>query len=318
MITLYDGNGNAIEISGNTTTEFSIKNYAIAKDENGNNKRSGTLVYGDNEIFPKTTQEMVVNAPKQYDHGVMIALGDSYTVGVGSRWDIFATKHGLICDHQGLVGSAIHSTGTEDEELIAGTPLDYQIRMDKFIANYTGEGQTISDKTYIASDVKLITVMGGANDGWLDVALGTSIYDTDKSTLYGGCHYIFSKLLINFPNADIVCILQPIQWLDATATTGLKTDEDAQKYGFPTCQNAKNLDGLGYGNFVSVKAQKIVKECAEWYGIPICDCVFNWHKRIGSKDNALWTSDGHMTATGYDAIITQLEKTVDNLLFTRN
>ena len=310
----YDRNGNKI----GETSDLGITDYAVTKDEDGTDKRSATFTFKGKEVFPKTTQEVVVDAPKQFGGGVMIALCDSYGVGIGNRWDAFAARHNMVCDHQCVIGSAIHNQGTADEELAAGTPRSYQHRMDAFIANYTGDGQTVGDKVYTAEDVKFIVVSGGANDGWAKSTLGESIYTTDRGTLFGGLHYIFAKLLKTFPNADIVCILQPIQWSDANATTGLTTDEDAQKYGFATVQDAKNLDGLGYGNFGSVVAQRIVRECAEWYGVTICDCALNWYKRIGSKDSRLWTPDGHMSAAGYDAVMAQLEKTVNNLPFSRS
>jgi lysophospholipase L1-like esterase len=311
MSTLYDGNGNPIQVSGGASSDFGVTNYAVAKDENGEINRAGTLTYGGRVLFPKTTQELVVDVPKDYGGGVMIALGDSYTAAIGDRWDEFATRHNLVCDHQGVVGSAIHYIPD------AGV-IGYQDRMDTFIANYTGDGQTVGGKVYTADDVKLITVMGGANDGWNDETLGKSIYDTDRGTVYGGCHYIFGKLLLNFPNADIVCILQPIQWMDASFETGITTDEQAKEYGFATKQDVVNLNGFGVANFTCVKAQRIVRECAEWYGVAICDCVFNWYRRIGVKDCNLWREDGHMTSAGYDAVVEHLEKTVNNLPFTRN
>lgn len=311
MSTLYDGNGNVIEISGASgSSDLTVTDYAIAINEIGENVRKGILSYNGNELLPKTTQENVFNAPKQYN-GVMIAFGDSYTVGIGDKWTTFAAKHGMVIDQQGVVGSAYH--GSESD-----SPLPYWVRLDAIISDYAA-GKTINGKTYTAADVKLISVMGGANDGWSKNVIGDSIYTTDKNTLYGACHYVFGKILQSFPNADVICILQPIQWSDASAATGLTDDTSAQEYGFATVQDAKNLDRFGYANFTSTINQYAIRQVAEMYGLTICDCALNWFKRIGETDSsAYWRSDGHMTSEGYQKIIDQLEETVDNLRFSRN
>lgn len=311
MAKLYDGNGNVIEISGGTSSAFGVTDYAAFTDSSGDSARQAVLTYNGTKLYPVNYSEQQLDSAKDYGGGVMLAFGDSYTVGIGDKWDNFASKHNLVCDIQGLVGSAYH--GTE-----SSAPTPYWLRLNTIINDYIA-GKTIGGTTYTASDVKLITVMGGANDGWSKAAIGDSIYTTDKNTLYGACHYVFGKLLQTFPNADIVCILQPIQWTDSSSNTGLTDDEDAQTYGFETVQDAKNLNGFGYANFTSTINQYAIRQVAEMYGLTICDCALKWYKRIGSVDSsAYWVTDGHMTGTGYAAILAQLEKTVNSLPFSRN
>lgn len=309
---ICDINGKTIVTDGSTaTSDFGVTDYAVFTDAYGDSARQAVLTYNGKKLYPVNYSEQRIESAKDYGGGVMLAFGDSYTVGIGDKWDDFASKHNLVCDKQGIVGSSYH--GTE-----SSSPFPYWVRLNTIINDYTS-GKTIGTKAYTATDVKLITVMGGANDGWSKSEIGNSIYTTDKNTLYGACHYVFGKLLQTFPNADVVCILQPIQWRDASSVTNLTDDETAKTYGFETAHDAQNLDGFGYANFTSTINQYAIRQVAEMYGLTICDCALEWYKRIGSVDSsAYWVSDGHMTGTGYAAILAQLEKTVNNLPFTRN
>ena len=111
------------------------------------------------------------------------------------------------------------------------------------------------------------------------------IQSEDKEQLYGALKYIFPTLQTAFPNADIVVILQP------------------------------------FGNGYPMRLKEgIVREIAEMYGVPICDCAFEWYSQSNPTDLATyWQNDKlHLTAAGHQAVIDKLETVVNNLPFTRN
>ena len=102
--------------------------------------------------------------------------------------------------------------------------------MNTFISNYTGNGQTIDGNTYTANDVKLITFMGGANDGFgKDTWLGSPT-SKDTNYIYGAFNYMFCKLVEEFPNAEIIVILQPAN--NNYKVSSITNDEGAQTVGF--------------------------------------------------------------------------------------
>lgn len=283
---LYDIEGKVIA-SGGTSSDFGVADYAIFTDDNGNNARQAVLTYQGKNIYPKNYPAQRIDFVRKYGGGVMIALGDSYTSMGASYFSAFATAHGLVCDNRGLASSTIAG----DEAGNVGYK-PFWSRLDAAIAQYQA-GHTINGKTYTTEDVKLITFMGGAND-WhtVDEAQGIDRLgdptSEDKAQLYGACKYIFSTMLATFPNADIVVILQP---------------SSASK-----------------GNYVMWLKESIVREVAEMHSLPICDCIFEWHNPDNPTDAATyWDADNlHMTAEGNQAIMDKLEKTVNNLPFTRN
>ena len=285
---LYDGYGNVVGISGETS-EFSVANYGVFAEPNGESAGQAILTYQGKRLYPINYPAQREEFTKKYDGGVMIALGDSYTSMGASYFSAFATKHGLVCDNRGLASSTI--AGSAD-----GTTVGYHAfwtRLDTAVGEYTATGgYTIGETVYTANDVKLITFMGGAND-WYTVdesqnidRLGNPASD-DKEQLYGACKYIFNKLLASFPNADIVVILQP-------------------------CNASK-------GNYAMWLKESIVRDCANMYSLPICDCCFDWYNPSNTTDAATyWASDNlHMTAAGNEAIMVKLKKTVNNLQFYR-
>ena len=311
MTTLYDGNGNTIEINGGgaTSNNFDVKEYATFEDNQGS-ARQATLTYKNKKLYPKTYKSLIVDDIKKYNGGIMIAFGDSYTYGMTSLFDNFATKHGLVaCDNRGVIGSKIAGN-------TADSPLSFWERLDTVISDYTN-GYAIGEKTYTCNDVKLITFMGGANDGWTTNMIGKGIYESSKTTIYGALHYEFSQLIKNFPNADIVVILQPA-YSNSIKGTGLTTDEQAQQYGFDTLAQVQAMTDESYSVYQIHKKESVVREVAEYYGLPICDCVFEWYTPANSNEVGYWTADGHMTATGYEKIIETLEPVVNNLKFTRS
>ena len=285
---LYDGYGNPIEVSGGTSTSsaFGVAEYSSFTNNDGERVRQAVLTYNGKKLYPKNYPDQRIDFVKNYGGGVMIALGDSYTAMGSSYFNAFAEKHGLVCDNRGLASSTIAG----DEAGNVGYH-PFWSRLDAAIAQYEA-GHTIGGATYTTEDVKLITFMGGAND-WtaVDEAQGIdrlgSPDSEDKAQLYGACKYIFATMLATFPNADIVVILQP-----------------------------SNLARI----YVHWQKENIVREIAEMYGLPICDCCFEWYHPSNADDLATyWQSDElHMTDAGNTAIFDKLEKTVNNLPFTRN
>lgn len=287
MATLYDGNGNPIEVSGGIS-DFGVTDYALFTDDNGNSARQAVLTYQGKKLYPKNYPEQRFDFVKDYGGGVMFALGDSYTAMGASYFTAFAEKHGLVCDNRGLASSTI--AGSED-----GLTVGYKAfwtRLDAAIAEYQA-GHTINGKTYTPEDVKLVTFMGGAND-WYTVDEAQSIdrlgdsTSEDKAQLHGACKYIFDTLLASFPNADVVVILQP--------------------------------SSAAKGNWSMWLKEGIIRDMAEMYSLPICDCCFEWYNPSNPTDlETYWADDKlHMTDAGNTAIFDKLEKTVNNLPFTRN
>lgn len=285
MSTFYDGNGNPIKIDGGGTSAFGVTDYAQYSDNDGS-ARQAVLIYDGKRLYPVNMQDQRKDKIKVYDGGVMLTLGDSFTAMMGANYfDPFATKHGLVQDNRGLGSSTI--AGSAD-----GSTVGYHafwVRMDEAIAQYQADGgYTIGDTAYTADDVKLITFMGGANDWYTmtsEINRIGDIQSEDKEQLYGALKYIFPTLQTAFPNADIVVILQP------------------------------------FGNGYPMRLKEgIVREIAEMYGVPICDCAFEFYSQRNPTDLATyWQSDKlHMTAAGWKAIIDKLEKTVNNLPFSRS
>lgn len=287
MPILYDGNGNQIEISGSSGSDFGVTEYATYEDDNGS-ARQAKLTYQGKILYPITQQAQRQDKVKVYNGGVMLTLGDSYTAYMKSFFNKFATKHGLVQDNRGLASSTI--AGSEDRVTVGYHA--FWVRLDEAIAEYR-DGHVIGDTTYTCDDVKLITFMGGAND-WTTVDASQGIdrigdrNSTNKEQLYGACDYIFNTLLTTFPNADIVVILQP-------------------------SSEAK-------GNNIMQLKEGIVREMAERYGLPICDCIFEWYNPSNPNEaTKYWQSDKlHLTAEGHQAVIDKLEKVVNNLPFERS
>lgn len=286
MAQFYDGYGKPIEISGGGEGDFGLTDYSVFEDDNGSRERQATLTYQGRKLFPRNYPEQRVDFVKKYDGGVMIALGDSYTAMGGSYFSSFAEKHGLVCDNRGLASSTI--AGSAD-----GSTVGYKAfwtRLDTAVSQYE-EGYTIDGTVYSPEDVKLVIFMGGAND-WSTVDPEQGIdrlgnpHSENKEQLYGACKYIFATLLSSFPNADIVVILQP-----------------------------SNLARI----FPHWQKESIVREMAELYGLPICDCCFEWYHPGNAIDLVTYWQDDelHMTDAGNKAIFDKLETVVNNLPFYR-
>lgn len=291
MSTFYDGNGNPIEISGGGSGNFDVTGYSVFDDNKEGTARQATLTYQGKRLYPIVTPNQITDKIKKYKGGIMFTLGDSYTAYMKNHFDTFATKHGLVQDPRGLASSTI--AGSAD-----GSTVGYHafwVRLDEAISQYKAEGgYTLNGTAYTCDDVKLIIFMGGAND-WTTIdeehninRLGSGINETNKETLYGALNYIFTTLLNTFKNADIVVILQP----------------SSPKKGVQQMYLKEN----------------IIREMAEVYSLPIVDCCFDWHQHTNTLDQVkYWQEDKlHLTTAGYDDIIDDLEKKVNNLKYSRD
>lgn len=236
--------------------------------------------------------------------GVWIGLGDSYTVYADGYFRDMASKYGMIYDGQGKVSSTVCGDTGGNKGF---SP--FWSRMDGFISNYTGSGQTIDDATYTADDVRLITFMGGANDGFgKDTWLGSHT-SMDTNYIYGACNYIFKRLRENFPNAEIICILQPANYSDVMNYTD---DETAQTLGFANLAELQTWDVYSFGQYKMEVKERAVKECAERFGIPIVDCIFDWYSLVNpTQRSTYWNTDKiHLSAAGSQALAKKLEEKV--------
>lgn len=280
-MSLYDINGNEIASGGASSSDFGVTNYALFNDNEGS-ARQAVLTYQGKRLYPKNYKDLMIDKIKVYDGGLMITLGDSYTAYLNSFFDTFAAKHGLIQKNVGLASSKIARPEGEGQDTIKS----FVTRLDELIASFP---ITINDISYEISDVKLITFMGGAND-WTTIDESQGIdrigdrYSTDKGQIYGATKYCMQTLQTTFPTADIICILQP--------------------------NNANNSDFC-----VMELKENIVKECAEMFSLPICDCCFDFYSPSNPDELAkYWNTDKlHLSVDGHQALIDKLETTLNTL-----
>lgn len=286
---ICDINGKVIATGGGSSSDFGVVDYSTFTDDSGNIARQAVLTYQGRKLYPKNYPAQRIDFVRNYGGGVMFALGDSYTAMGASYFSAFAEAHGLVCDNRGvgsstIAGSTANSVGFQP----------FHERLDKAISEYQANGgHTINGTAYTCDDVRLVTFMGGAND-WYTVDKEQGVdrigdpESEDKEQLYGACKYIFSTLLSAFPNADIVVILQP--------------------------------SNPSKGNYAMWLKEGIVREMAKMHGLPICDCIFEWHNPSNPTEAATYWADDqlHMTAAGNQAIMDKLEKVVNNLPFSRS
>lgn len=229
-----------------------------------------------------------VNDLSSLNGKVWLALGDSYTSASASAytdgvtpstigvWYDLATSLGMTLYSYGIVSSTIrYSTNGSDG-------YSYQPMV-------TRVDELITDHQHEADNVGLITFMGGLNDA--ESFIGT-LDSTDRSTIYGACHQIFNKLSKAFPNAKIVVILQPV------SANGTAKD---------------NFDNIQNSIYPAQLKQRVVKEVAEFYGLPICDCCFNWYTPTNPNHLAtIWGDDKlHLSFIGRKKLTEKLVKTLE-------
>lgn len=222
---------------------------------------------------------------------VWLALGDSYTQylsgaytdgvtpSTSGKWGALASNLGMTLYSYGIASSTIRYSQNTGSDGFSSTPMAR--RVNNLIADHADE----------ADNIGLITFMGGVNDpeSWL----GT-LDSTDEMTIYGGCHQIFNKLVNAFPNAHIVVILQPV-----TANGSASEEFDAIQNTIYPCQ----------------LKQRAVKQVAEFYGLTVCDCCFDWYTTANPIHLAsIWGSDKlHLTDMGNNRLTEKLVKTLEEI-----
>lgn len=286
---LYDINGNVIESSG-TSSDFGVTGYDTFTDNDGNSARQAILTYQGKRLYPKNYPEQRTDNIKNYGGKVGLFIGDSYTVMASSYITAFCERHNLVCDNRGFASSTI--AGSEDKVSVGYHA--FWVRLNEALAEYR-TGKTINGVTYYLTDIAFIHFMGGANDWYtVDKEQGIDrlgdITSENKEQLYGACKYIFSTLLTECPKADIVVTLQP---------TNVNGDNN---------------------NYAMALKEKIVRECAELYSLPINDCRFDWFNATNTEDLAkYWNADKlHLSNDGNNRLWNvDLERTVNNLKCSR-
>lgn len=214
-------------------------------------------------------------------------LGGNYTDGVtpstSKQWGTLASELGMTLYGYGIPSSTIRyaTDGSGYQPMVS--------RVDTLIADHQNE----------ADNVGLITFMGGGNDGWSEEKLG-DLKTINNTTIYGACHQIFSKLRSAFPKAKIVVILQHL------FANGTAPSEGSEFYG---------MSGVQYTVYACQLKQRIVKEVAEFYGLTICDCCFDWYNPVNPTHlSAIWGSDLlHLSTLGNQKLTEKLTKTLEEV-----
>ena len=239
-----------------------------------------------------------VHPNAQLNGKIWLAIGDSYTYQLygydgtiaanTSQFGKMAEDLGMTCYSHGVNSSTIRTSSDNwGQDQAAHQPM--VTRVDSIVTTHSDH----------ASDVALITFMGGLNDPETESKVGTFL-STGKDTTCGGCHYIFKTLLENFPNAKIIVILQPSCYNFTNPGTG-------DTAGFD--------DDYQYGNYQCGKKQRYIKEIAEMYGLDICDCIFNWYTPQNPVHRSTyWSSDKiHLNTTGFRRLAEKLALKINEI-----
>lgn len=234
---------------------------------------------------------------------VLLAIGDSYTRGMESQFAAIASKYGMVIDNVGYVGATICWRSTDSARRI------YNI-VDTAVNAYTN-GKTVSGTTYHASDVGIVTFMGGANDdaaveGWI----GTGPHETDKTKIYGSLNHIFSTLQATFTGAKVICISQPSFY--SLTVSSITTDARAQEMGFDDLAESQVMDDVQYSNYCQGAKEKAVREMAWLYGCEFVD-MFHDFPPVNNPTNrtTYWNSDKlHLTTAGYNLVANAIERKI--------
>lgn len=229
---------------------------------------------------------------------VWLALGDSYTHFLGAsytdgvtsstsgKFGALASELGMTLYGYGISSSTIRYCTNNGSDGYSFQPM--VSRVDTLIADHTDE----------ADNVGLITFMGGANDSWAETFLG-DLKSIENTTIYGACHQIFNKLVNAFPNAKIVVILQPV---NAPSSP-------------PADSEFSGMSDAQYCIYSLQLKQRIVKEVAEFYGLTICDCCFDWYTTANPTHlSTIWDADKlHLSVLGNQKLTEKLISTLDKI-----
>lgn len=215
-------------------------------------------------------------------------LGASYTDGVtpstSGKWGALASELGMTLYGYGISSSTIRYSTNSSADGLSFQPM--ATRVDTLIADHQSE----------ADNVGLITFMGGANDTATETYLG-DLKSIENNTFYGACHQIFNKLVNAFPKAKIVVILQHLFACNTPS-------EDGEFSGMTSAQ---------YDIYFQQLKQRIVKEVAEFYGLTICDCCFDWYNPSNPIHySTIWSDDHlHLSTLGNQKLTEKLIKTLE-------
>lgn len=206
----------------------------------------------------------------------MNVLGDSITEGVGASSSPYTNtikdilKLNTIRNY-GISGSAITTRPSQPTH------------------ENDGFCQRFDD---MSDDADIIFVLGGTNDYWTNVPLGT-IDSNDPETFYGALNTLCVGLINKYPNAFITFGTPPKSW----RTNG----------SFP---NEQNSNGNTPEDF-----NKAIKEVCAKFTIPVLD--LKHELGIDPEQNihfSKFTSDGvHYNASGYGKI----GKTISNFILSK-
>lgn len=229
---------------------------------------------------------------------VLIAIGDSYTVGMGTALQALCNKYGMVLDLRGVTGSMIRVGGNN--------PMC--TRVDTIVQNYT-DGKTISGTTYYKDDVCAITFMGGTNDGPSNGVIGDGINETATTTIYGALHHIFYTLLKEFKKAKVICITQPSHYALSAASV-VDREAAALALGFDNMAQAQALDDVQFSSYCCNRTQDAVRETSQMYGTELIDMIRDMPPISNpSNKSAYWAGDKiHLSSAGYQLIINAIEK----------
>ena len=222
---------------------------------------------------------------------------------MSSQLSALATKYGMVIDNRGYIGATISYRATDSARRI------YNI-VETVVSDYTS-GKTISGTTYHASDVGLVTFMGGANDGnGVEGWIGTGVHETDKTTIYGSLNHIFSVLQETFTSAKFICITQPSFW--SLETSSVASDSAAQEIGFDNLAEVQEMDDVQYSNYCQAMKEEAVRQCAWWYGLPLIDMFYEFPPVSNPTNRSTyWQNDKlHLTTAGYNIIASAIDKKI--------
>ena len=231
---------------------------------------------------------------------VLIALGDSYTVGMTTQLSVLATKYGMILDGRGIVGSNVCAHNGYIQPMCN--------RVETIASDYAN-GYTIGGSTYYADDVAIITFMGGANDGVS--VIGNGLHDTDVTTIYGAMHKIFKVLQENFTKAIVMGITQPANY-SLVVSAQVTDDTKAQKFGFSDMEEALVLDDVQFSNYCMGMKENAIRDMVIFYEAPLIDMYYEFPPVLNPANrSAYWNSDKlHLTSAGYDIIASAIDKKI--------
>lgn len=252
-------------------------------------------------------------AKKQLEGKVMIAIGDSYTVGMKDQLASIARKFGMTIDNRGVVGASICVRPNYDNRRL------YLIT-DTVVSNYTN-GKTISGTTYYADDVAVITFMGGANDDPAPATwIGDGLHDTENTLIYGSLNHIFSTLQETFTKAKVICITQPSNF--KALNPAPSTDARAQELGFDSLSELQAMSTPQLINFFMNQKERAVRECATAYHLPIVDMFYEFPSVLNPENRDIYwnmhpTSGDpdplHLSKAGYDLVANAIDRKIVEL-----